>query len=818
MNRNKLSAYGQEFEDDDEEGSTVSKKPTQIHEEIATDEKGKRRFHGAFTGGFSAGYWNTVGSKQGWVPQTFTSSRDERGDKIKQRAEDFMDAEDLGEFGIGSRSIKQTSEFGDGRGGSSGQKRKMAWERDSVSTMTQLFEDVVKPVSNSIGVRMLRSMGWREGRGIGLANVKQKQDRGGMSEEAQFDREQASKVAPAYEFANEDSLVKQLTPLTGAHGIGYQGLRQTTVLDESYGRTALALKSDKRNSKGIRGQAFGVGAFEEEDESVYSNYDLSQFDFSLDVAGTSEESNLKTQKIDTAFELQPKRLNPRKFYAAPRVPPNFRGEHRPIPMDVSRLPQVMKDDVKGMTAVQRAKFLGEDRVKTLEICGKEAPKERRSRWDIKANEVEQREHQRGGEDDEERDRRQRNRVEFPNEPQRQARFKEFLTYIRRGLPYPQPTDLTVWEWEWEKKEFESKLTTEERGMLPEVQSRAQPLARTAISAPIHEMMASKFVKESGSDLKVGTKDEDKLAAVKMEMFGDRTRQSYEWYPDNLLCKRFNVPHPYPGAEMVGVPALQKTNWKKKNTLEDIGGVTASIGMPNTANEIQMRERLLKSKAQRTADERKRKDSDDEEKRYDDAEKDPEESDDSDDEMFGKKEDKAPKSFFDFLFGEKGEMSSSSDDSEDEREDERLRMEVRRKREEEVRKIREEKEKKAAEEWKKNEAERIRLEQGYQKERSKKEEEDEIQIINEVTKESKTFGPALPPKTNLSNQDVLKLLEKNIKRKDESRKKKHKKDRKHSKKSKKSSKKSKKEKKKKRSRSPSSDDDSSDDSDEWQEKK
>ena len=90
---------------------------------------------------------------------------------------------------------------------------------------------------------MLRSMGWREGRGIGLANVKQKQHRGaltesalkdiksenfnkiilgGISSEAQFDREQAAKVAPMYEFANENAIVKQLTPLSGSHGIGYQ--------------------------------------------------------------------------------------------------------------------------------------------------------------------------------------------------------------------------------------------------------------------------------------------------------------------------------------------------------------------------------------------------------------------------------------------------------------------------------------------------------------------------------------------------------------------------------------------------------------------
>lgn len=33
------------------------------------DEKGRRRLHGAFTGGFSAGYFNTVGSKEGTSPE-----------------------------------------------------------------------------------------------------------------------------------------------------------------------------------------------------------------------------------------------------------------------------------------------------------------------------------------------------------------------------------------------------------------------------------------------------------------------------------------------------------------------------------------------------------------------------------------------------------------------------------------------------------------------------------------------------------------------------------------------------------------------------
>lgn len=45
------------------------RKPVPLHEQTVKDEKGRyQRFHGAFTGGFSAGYFNTVGSKEGECP------------------------------------------------------------------------------------------------------------------------------------------------------------------------------------------------------------------------------------------------------------------------------------------------------------------------------------------------------------------------------------------------------------------------------------------------------------------------------------------------------------------------------------------------------------------------------------------------------------------------------------------------------------------------------------------------------------------------------------------------------------------------------
>ena len=53
----------------------------------AFNEKGKRVFHGAFTGGFSAGYFNTVGSKEGWKPNNNIN--------YNQNISDFMDEEDF---------------------------------------------------------------------------------------------------------------------------------------------------------------------------------------------------------------------------------------------------------------------------------------------------------------------------------------------------------------------------------------------------------------------------------------------------------------------------------------------------------------------------------------------------------------------------------------------------------------------------------------------------------------------------------------------------------------------------------------------------
>lgn len=40
--------------------------------------------------------------------------------------------------------------------------------------------------------------------------------------------------------------------------------------------------------------------------------------------------------------------------------------------------------------------------------------------------------------------------------------------------------------------------------------------------------------------------DDKQSAVKMKMFGKLTRETFEWHPERLLSRRFNVAEAYPG--------------------------------------------------------------------------------------------------------------------------------------------------------------------------------------------------------------------------------------------------------------------------------
>ncbi|KAI8271366.1 hypothetical protein K4K56_003447 [Colletotrichum sp. SAR 10_98] len=129
-----------------------------LHKQEVRDDKGRRRLHGAFTGGWSAGYFNTVGSKEGWTPSTFVSSRTaRRKDDPRapdQRPEDYMDDEDLADAAA-TKEIRTTDPFG-ALGAPSPDQR-----------LSGGLASLMRIQGDTIGLKLLRKMGWKDGQGIG---------------------------------------------------------------------------------------------------------------------------------------------------------------------------------------------------------------------------------------------------------------------------------------------------------------------------------------------------------------------------------------------------------------------------------------------------------------------------------------------------------------------------------------------------------------------------------------------------------------------------------------------------------------------------
>ncbi|KAM6980551.1 G patch domain-containing protein 1 [Aplochiton taeniatus] len=289
------------------EEDEARKKPIPIHDQVVKDEKGRfQRFHGAFTGGFSAGYFNTVGTKEGWTPSTFVSSRQQKAVKQSSRPEDFMDEEDMGEHGIAPQDITTTDDFSSRKKDVIREKAKAITSLSAPIPGDILLEDLVAPAKLSIGVQLLRRMGWKDGQGVGprvkRKAAKQKLDsiaRGygcallhKGSEESEEDDDED--FAPEnVTFAPKDVTPIDFTPKVDLHGLGYSGLNPLQALAGGSRTTHINLFTmDSERTKslfgdnaqgqkrrgGVTGQAFGVGAMEDEDDDIYHRDVMSNYD------------------------------------------------------------------------------------------------------------------------------------------------------------------------------------------------------------------------------------------------------------------------------------------------------------------------------------------------------------------------------------------------------------------------------------------------------------------------------------------------------------------------------------------------------------
>ncbi|KAH7335550.1 hypothetical protein B0J17DRAFT_630573 [Rhizoctonia solani] len=217
------------------------------------DEKGRRRLHGAFTGGFSAGYFNTVGSKEGWAPSTFKSSRNARANQQASRPEDFMDEEDLAEM-RDSQKLVDTSE----------PSTTAQFQSNDDSSLTSALQSLTLPSTDSPGAKLLRKMGWKPGQGVGprvsYARRRQQDIDAGVAPPGAPDDAEATK----HLFAPRDTPVLLFRAKDNAHGLGHNG---PVRLGGDTG------PGGKPNEGPNISSGFGLGALNDADEDDIDVYD-----------------------------------------------------------------------------------------------------------------------------------------------------------------------------------------------------------------------------------------------------------------------------------------------------------------------------------------------------------------------------------------------------------------------------------------------------------------------------------------------------------------------------------------------------------------
>lgn len=587
-----------------DEENIPRKKPVTIEDQYAYDAQGRRRFHGAFTGGFSAGYFNTVGTRDGWRPQQFKSSRSSKADNIVQRPEDFMDEEDTSLFGIAPKGIRATSDYADH--GQRGKKRERISQEGPIPG-TPILKELLKPVKETVGIVLLKKMGWKPGQGVGSRlTKKEKQKIKKRNEKLKLMQDNSETVESSSEssdndstditFAPDDYEPFRCKPKDNYFGIGYSGLDRRKVLSGHINLfdTPAFCVQDKNKKLSIRGQAFGVGAFEADDEDIYEKEDMSHYDFALGPERKTKTrwsqdgpSSSQTDCVE-GFIRAKERLESKKVFKCPELPKNFAPVHavrksrfyppiatpvesskRREPLNATDRARILEDSderSKKLQAPSSTSVACNIISKTLNLHGKQQIEERKkleSQQKAKSNswldKLNVTNFVKGGIVGLEQDTGCLKKLEDFKKSLSASEQSSLNKSVENDASNRSETKKLFLSDPDKQKRFEQYLIfskNDERDKFESIQplsmtewEREQERVEFEQAAKLKQSnnyMADKFVHSADHTTDQTDPEKDVKEAVRLKMFGKLTRHRSEWKPTSIVCKRFNIPEPKTG--------------------------------------------------------------------------------------------------------------------------------------------------------------------------------------------------------------------------------------------------------------------------------
>ncbi|SPO02650.1 related to growth regulation protein WHI2 [Cephalotrichum gorgonifer] len=529
-----------------------------LHKQEVRDERGRRRLHGAFTGGWSAGYFNTVGSKEGWTPSQFVSSRGKRHGSDTARAQnlpqDFMDEEDLADAAESQKL--GTSQSFTGIGG-----------RNDGPLSTDTFANLLHMKTETAGVLLLKRMGWREGQGIG-PKVNRKPRLGGTEPSGKDDPTSAG--GGSYLFAPDDSVMVSFSKKTDRSGLGLhvhgalgRQLPAKAGVDSRLGgaHSISDMAHDRVSSRG-----FGVGVLNDSSSGEDDPYEIgpkitrirriqapkktkksSTRGHGAARIGPPAEAAKQTpggigqdrhdslggfvqevaddigagaaSRLQSSFSV-PESWTPSRRAGTKSSSPNAHMPSREISLVASN--SAARGRILGETALpgHHSPISGPGSVQASGGLHNQSSQPTREAASAALG------------------RDQNGRGPYRSQPLKESRYRRYLEYHSglSSLPPTKPDGMADTEFAQELEEF---------------------YQCTAIFKPMAGAMASRFTAatsslpstESKATTGVSSEKDAPREAARLGMFGNLTRRTNDFTPSSLLCKRFNVkpPHQKPPA-------------------------------------------------------------------------------------------------------------------------------------------------------------------------------------------------------------------------------------------------------------------------------